>query len=290
LKSILCLLTIKNKYNKKSKIRNPGIDFVRILSIYAIIIHHILLFGKLFKKYAKYKELALMNISCFWHVNSYALISGYIGYKTNKYSNLLYLWICVIFYSIGITFFYTKFIVKASSEKIEFGDFFPVYFKKYWYFSRYFGMYLFLPVINKGVASLTIYELRIVAISLILIYVILREIINPSVDILKMNNGYSVIWLLIFYLIGAYFGKFKKEYIGIKKIILIIIYAFVFYFSTYLCFYFSYYPIYNIEASFKMKVMKKLKQLFVLKVSSFPMILQSISITLLLTQLNYLGQ
>ena len=90
-------ITINNKSVTERKIRNPGIDLVRILSMYAIIVHHVLYFGDLFKKYDKYKELILMNITCFWHVSSYALISGFIGYKTNKYSNLLYLWICVYF-------------------------------------------------------------------------------------------------------------------------------------------------------------------------------------------------
>jgi len=83
----------KRIYNNinKVKIRNPGIDLVRILSMYAIIIHHILITTDIFKKYKQYKELKLMNMLTFWHVSSYALISGYVGYKTNKYSNLLYL-------------------------------------------------------------------------------------------------------------------------------------------------------------------------------------------------------
>ena len=31
----------------------------------------------------------------------------------------------------------------------------PVIFNRYWYFTTYFGMYLFLPVINKGIENLT---------------------------------------------------------------------------------------------------------------------------------------
>jgi hypothetical protein len=72
---------MENHYNKifvlnkidndnKRKIRNPGIDLVRVLGMYAIIVHHILHFSKLFKKYKQYKELVLMNISCFWHVST----------------------------------------------------------------------------------------------------------------------------------------------------------------------------------------------------------------------------
>ena len=50
-----------NKINKnKRKIRNQGIDLIIIVSIYAILL------GNLFKKYNKYKELVIMNISCFF--------------------------------------------------------------------------------------------------------------------------------------------------------------------------------------------------------------------------------
>ena len=141
-------------------------------------------------------------------------------------------------------------------------------------------------MINKGIISLAKNELRIVVISLILIYVVFKDIINPKKDILIMNNGYSVIWLIIFYLAGSYFGKFKKEYNGINKIIFIIICIFVFFFSTYFCFYFSYNSLNNSKQFLKMKVMKILKDLFVLRISSLPMILQSISITLLLIQIR----
>ena len=269
---------------KKIKTRNPGIDFVRILSMYAIIIHHIIFFGNLSQKYYKFKELDLMNISCFWHVSSFALISGYIGYKTSKYSNLIYLWVYAFFYSLGIIYIYGKY---NSKSIIEFKDYFPFYFDKYWYFTKYFGMYLFLPVINKGILSLNQNELRLVVISLILVYVILKDIINPHRDILKMNKGYSVIWLLIFYITGAYFGKFRKEYNGIKKIIFIIICILIFSLSTYYCFYFKYYSLDNSKGPLKKKIIKILKELFILRISSLPMILQSISITLLLTQMKY---
>ena len=148
-------------------------------------------------------------------------------------------------------------------------------------------MYLFLPVINKGILFLSKNELRIVVISLILVYVILKDMINPKKDILLMNVGHSVIWLIIFYLTGTYFGKFRKEYNGIYKIIYIIICVFVFYFSTYFCFYFSNYLLNNSKGFLKIKVMKILKQLFILRINSLPMILQSISLTLLLTQIKY---
>ena len=120
-------------------------------------------------------------------------------------------------------------------------------------------------------------ELRIVDISLIMAFVVFKDMINPNEDIYLMNEGKSVIWFIIYYLTGAYMGIFKKEYNGIKKIFLILICILIFSFSTYICFYFS----------LKGEAINCLKNLFSLRISSFPMILQSISITLLLTHIKY---
>ena len=100
-KIIKYLINIRNYNNKDTnkKQRNPGIELLRLLGMYAIIVHHVLLRGQALNKYY-YKELHLINISSFWHVGCYALISGIIGHKTCKYSNLLYLWVCTVFYSV----------------------------------------------------------------------------------------------------------------------------------------------------------------------------------------------
>jgi len=273
--------------DKTRKIRNPGIDLVRILSMYAIIFHHILYHAELFNKYPKYKKLILLNTACFWHVSSFILLSGYVGYKSNKISNLLYLWLDVLFYSLGITYYVGKYVSNINAEKITFEDYLPVHFEKYWYFTKYFGMYFFLPLINKGIASLTQSELRNIFICLILVYVVLKDSINPKIDIYTMNNGYSVLWFQIYYITGAYLGKYKNEYKGTKKIAFCIIYLFVFYYSTFLCFNISNYSLDNSRGYLKTKIIIILKRLFVLRISSLPMILQSISIVLLFTQIKY---
>ena len=50
---------------KQVKIRNPGVDFGRILAMLGIIIHHILLHGHGLKKYRKYPNLNKLNTSLF---------------------------------------------------------------------------------------------------------------------------------------------------------------------------------------------------------------------------------
>ena len=132
-----------------------------------IIIHHILLHGKAFNKYRQYKDLYKLNTTVFWHVNTYIFISGYIGYKSTKYSNLLYLWLCVLFYSIGIIKCLRLYKPQIYKKKINLMNFFPVLTKQYWYFTSFFGMYLFLPVVNKGIENINKSQLKIMIITLI---------------------------------------------------------------------------------------------------------------------------
>ena len=111
-------LPINNEVKKTEiiakKERNSGIELLRIIDMYAIIVHHILLFGKLFLKYKKYQQLHFINISCFFHICVFGLISGIVGNKTHKYSNLLYLWFCVLFYSLGIHLIYKLLLSKKQ--------------------------------------------------------------------------------------------------------------------------------------------------------------------------------
>ncbi len=272
---------------KKVKVRNAGIDLARIISMYSIIIIHILGHGKAIHKFRKYKELIWMSIIFTYSVSTYALISGYIGYKSNKISNLLYLWFWEIFYTLTITFYLNRFRPEFKSGKVNYTNFFPVIFGAYWYFTKYFGMYLFLPIINKGIAYLTKSELRNVLMSLIFIYIIERDIMNPKRDPFIMNNGYSVVWFLICFIMGAYFGKFKHNYHGFKKFIFCIVLLNVFYFSNYFCINISLYPMKEVNGYYKIKLMIYLKQIFVNRISSIPMIIQSISFLLFLTQIKF---
>ena len=227
--------SLEIKTNKKSdltqtsisnsiKVRNPGIDLGRIISMYGIIIHHILLWGRGISHFRQYKELHYLDTLINWHVNDFIFISGYVGYKTTKYSNLLYLWFCTLFYSLGIIKYFSIYKPNLYKKQIDFNDFFPVINIQYWYFTAYFGMYLFLPVYNKGLEHINKSQLKVMIISLIGVYIVLKDCIIPQKDIFQMRDGYSVIWFLIFYSTGAYFGKFRKNRELFKKIIYNIIY------------------------------------------------------------------
>ena len=223
-----------------------------------------------------------MNTFSYWHVSSFALISGIVGYKTNKYSNLFYLWLCVVFYCNFIPLAF-KVFKQIRIEKINyFYNFFPVVFINKWYFTKYFGMYLFLPLVNIGILNISKNDLKLVVISLLGILIVWKDFMT-NLDSFGLVNGYSVLWLLIFYITGAYLGKYKIKVNAKNKLIFNLIYIIIFFGSTLLCFYL---PFYKGKFS-KLIIIIKIKQVFCHRINSFTMILQSISLTLFFSQIKY---
>ena len=294
------LLNSKKKYEIKNtgsiqasgsiqkKIRNPGVDLIRMIAMNGIIINHLIYQGKGFLKFAKYeRQLVLLNSFFFWHNNGFTLLSGFVGYKTNKYSNLLYLWLSVVFYSVGIHIFFITFKPKSFIRYKMSMEYFPIIYERYWYFTRYFGMYLFLPVINKGISLLTKVEFKLLIISIIGIFSFWKDYKTPGKDPFKMDRGYTIIWFLCLFLTGAYIGKYRTNYSGIKKFIYCFICLFIYGFVTFL-----YNKIINNELNFREGYLRKkiiiiLKNLLNININSILKVAQSISIILFVLQINF---
>lgn len=199
----------KNQYIEKK--RKYGIDLFKILATINVVILHINKHSGLIKLKpysSKYKAIWFLEILAYWAVDGFGLISGYVGYKKYKYSNLIYIWIEVLFYSILVTII-LLFINEISYKKI-FYCFFPILTNRHWYVNAYFSMYLFLPFINEGIKNLNKNILRNIVIFFILFfsfYHVIAKIIKKT-EYNFLNNGYSTTWLVILYIIGGFFGKY----------------------------------------------------------------------------------
>ena len=84
----------KKEENNQSikKIRNPGVDLARIIAMFIVVITHYIYYGKPSKLFPKYKrQISFLECLTDFHNDVFILISGIVGYKTNKYSNLFYI-------------------------------------------------------------------------------------------------------------------------------------------------------------------------------------------------------
>ena len=148
-------------------------------------------------------------------------------------------------------------------------------------------MYLFLPMINKGISILKKNELKLIVISILGIFVFWRAIHNPKYDVFNLKGGFSILWLLTIYLTGAYIGKYRVDYIGMKKYIYCFFWLFIYSFSTFL-FNLSYNnEVRNINGYFKRIVFKILNRIITENYDSPIKVMQSISITLFFLQIKF---
>lgn len=182
--------------------RNAGIDLLKILSMFMVIILHVNLASGFLAVQdgfpCSYQVAWILEIISYCAVNCYALVSGYVGSQHGfKLKNIFNLWICVVFYSVIITIGYViitedfqiNYLVKAI---------FPIIFDQYWFFTAYFCMFFFIPLMNLFIKMLSIYQKKVLCSLLIGIFSVLG-----IVSIRANPGGYTVIWMIILYLIGA---------------------------------------------------------------------------------------
>lgn len=194
--------------------RNYGIDLLRMLAMFMVTVLHVLgqggVLGRVHPYSGQYLVSWFLEIAAMGSVNLYALISGYVGVKSKyRVTNLVVLWLQVFLYSFGIAALF-RLVRPELCADVSLLDFaFPVLTKKYWYFTAYVCLFLFMPVLNAGINALSKRALRLVAIAMVLVFsVVASAARETSNDPFMLVGGYSGFWLMILYVVGAYIGKY----------------------------------------------------------------------------------
>ena len=207
------------------KKNNYGIDLLRIVSSFMVVILHILCQGGVYANAVKlslsYEIAWLLEIMCFCAVNCFGLISGYVGIKA-KYSlsKLIYLWVTVSFYTLALTGIFAYLYPQKNDLSHWLRVIFPVTTNQYWYFSAYFLMYFFTPIFNKVVNELEEWKLIWLAVGLIMIFSVWQIFIKA--EICCTEDGYSVLWLSVLYILGGIVRRLRHRIQVSKKIAMII--------------------------------------------------------------------
>lgn len=207
--------------------RNYGIDLLRMLSMLMIVILHILGQGGLLENVQLFSisdyGLHFVEIFCYCAVNCFALTSGYVLYGNRvKISKLMELWLEIIFYSVSVLFLFLLFSPSLIHGADILKTFLPITTNAYWYLSAYFGLCIFVPFLNIAIEKVDRKTFSLILLSIFILLVFIPVFVNTDPYI--MNEGYSMIWLIILYLLGSYIRKYSiAEKITAKK-------SFLFYF------------------------------------------------------------
>ncbi|MBP3457797.1 MAG: acyltransferase family protein [Lachnospiraceae bacterium] len=190
--------------------RNYGVDALRILAMLMVVVTHILGVGGVFDACEplspQYGVAWFLEAACYCTVNCYALISGYAGINASyKYSNIVLLWLRVVFYTVSITVLFGIFKPEAVRATDYIKAFFPVMKSPYWYFTAYFALFLFIPILNKAINAMTREQVRAVVIGAVIFISVFQTVFG---DVFGTAEGSSTLWLIVLYMIGAYIRKF----------------------------------------------------------------------------------
>ncbi len=190
--------------------RNYGIDLLKTLSMFMVIILHILGAGGILtnSQGTNYWVAYLLEIACFCAVNCFAMATGFlmVGRKF-KYRRIIKLWVIVAAWYLSLTLI-SAIIKPEIFNYNKFANCYTVTGNVYWYFTSYFGMFFFIPFLNLFIEKSdkkTFYILLITGFFILS----LSSIINPiNNDPFIIKAGYSPWWLMYVYLIGAGIKKY----------------------------------------------------------------------------------
>lgn len=197
--------------------RNYGIDLLRCLAMFLIVVIHIYnqggLMNALISKKSYYVNYGVRLIAL-GAVNLYAMISGYVMlYGSFKPRRLISLWLQVVFWGLVLCAVgkfvlpqaIGNFTVPQTIGKREWiRAVLPITQKEFWYFSAYAGVFLLSPLINRGILTLSEKQAFCLMVSCILLFSF-GSVFGKFYqgDPFAMGSGYSVIWLLVMYIVGA---------------------------------------------------------------------------------------
>lgn len=195
--------------------RNHGIDALRILSTFMIVMLHCLGAGGRHgvirqSSSPHYRVCWFLEILCYVGPNCYALISGCVNIRTHfSISGFIYLWLKMIMYTLVLKCVFI--LISDSTFKTNVPSFInllhlkqfsaivlPISTEMHWYFTAYAGIYFFIPFIHNETTPL---QATMSVCILVLFYSVIPSYCGR--DIMKTNKGYSSIWLFVLYLIGS---------------------------------------------------------------------------------------
>ena len=186
---------------------NHGIDLLRIFIAFYMVFNHAVgqggIIGNLKEGTLAYSIIWFINILNNCGANIFILISGYTSItrkeKKDYWSRLIVLYLEVLFYNVLVYLIYnlTHGMEITMPELVK--KFFPVTNTTYWYFSMFVGLSAIKPLLDKGIREMEEKYLRQVFFALVILYGIYPFFYGGF----GLIDGFSVIWFVVLYAIGA---------------------------------------------------------------------------------------
>lgn len=197
---------------KDVKVRNSNYELMRIVSMFLIVVGHILLLGRVLYNCENQGVKFIVDIMEFLtivHVNSFVLVTGYFQSKSKfKQSKLWSLINSSYFYKITIMIVMSILGIVTIDKLTILKELFPLNTIEYWFIKCYFFLYCLSPFINKAIDS---FNKKTYTQLLIVLFLILSVLPSITGGEAFDNNGYTLYQFIFMYLIGAYIRRYPIE-------------------------------------------------------------------------------
>ncbi len=191
--------------------RNMGVELFRIVSMLLVILLHVMGHGGVYT----YADPLSTNYTVAWFletvgycsVNCYAIISGFANVKTKfKFRRFIHLWLETVVLILAMTAIAHFFIPSLEVQREWWRSaIFPMSTRELWYICAYFLLFPLMPLLNKGLHAISRWQ-HVVIILWLQVPTVVKLIMHK--DSFGVSGGYSTIWLISLYVIGAYFRMY----------------------------------------------------------------------------------
>jgi len=216
-----------------SEERSYGLDIYRIMAMVMITILHVVnmhLCMLDFSLPVKYCYAGYFwEYLCFTGVNCFALLSGYLlsgnccGYDGKWLGRVVSFWLKMILW--GFFLYLVSRGIFGGNRHSDSGLLTSILLPMvgfWWYISAYFGLLIFMPLVNKGLYGCSDRDLILLAAALFVVFSVIPVGISQSGS-LGLGNGYSAIWLLICYVYGAVLKRVMSRLLMVKHLNIILV-------------------------------------------------------------------
>ena len=215
-------MTRQQDITSERPVRDLGVEIIRIIAMLLIVCQHFLNHGAFLKNAGENEFfLNLIHVLFAPSVNVFVLITGYFSANTRrlKVKRGVELWLQVLFYSLA-TLPIASLLGATVTDAYVLTRFAPIIYRYYWFFSAYFVLFLLTPYLSAMLSAITKKQHLALVLGIFLFsYLSTRFDIGK---VLSLGNGYSVLWFIMLFCVGAYLRKYP---IRLKRIYPLMLYV-----------------------------------------------------------------
>lgn len=185
------------------KERNVGVDIAKIIAIFFVVAIHScnqFTFDRANLPLSWVVSFFVsITLSC---IDLFAIATGYLCLKSScKYSRIVKLWLSALFWGMTMLVVSDTILGFDVSWKSYVNAGFPILRSQYWFFTAYFMLFIFMPLINKAITNISKKEFNRLLVAML---VFMGVYSWSGKDVFNLKEGYSFVWLLSMYLVGGY--------------------------------------------------------------------------------------